>query len=310
MAGWKNNEAARVNRLASMTDNRPAEPSLSASSRTGQFQGRTALREACSIRLDRIERDPTQPRTEFDPDSLERLAASLKARGQLQPIRVRWEEAKGVYVIVLGERRWRAAQIAGMESVACVVISGSMTAEEILEDQLIENCLRQDLRPIEQARAYQSLMHRLELSQRALAEKLNISQGQVMQSLRLLDLPEAVRESIDAGVLAPTVGYQIAQIPDPEQQQAVAAEVVASGLTRAETVERVRQTVKTSRSPKSRGASKSRSARSRVFRLTTGKATLELKGKVSGTEVMLALAEELVSTLRAEIMSIGTQDAA
>src|SRR4051794_24207145 len=98
MAGWKNNEAARANRLASMTDTRSDETSTPASSRAEQFQGRTALRDACSIRLDRIEPDPGQPRTEFDADSLERLAASLKSRGQLQPIRVRWEEEKGLYL--------------------------------------------------------------------------------------------------------------------------------------------------------------------------------------------------------------------
>jgi ParB family chromosome partitioning protein len=309
MARWKDNVAARANRLASMTDTRPEESSSSGSSRAGQFQGRTALRDACTIRLDRIAPDPSQPRTEFDADSLERLAASLKARGQLQPIRVRWDEAKGLYVIVLGERRWKAAQLAGLESVACVVVSGTMTTEEILEDQLIENCLRQDLRPIEQARAYRSLMQRLELSQRALAEKLNISQGQVMQSLRLLDLPEPIRESIDAGDLAPTVGYQIAQIPDPEQQQAIAAEVVASGLTRAETVERVRQATKSSRGAKGRGASRSRPPRPRTFRLTTGKVTLEPK-KAGGTQVMLTMAEELVNVLRAELGSTGAQDAA
>ncbi len=309
MAGWKKNETARANRLASMTDTRPEELSLSTSGRIGQFQGRTALRDACSIRVDRIEPDPHQPRTEFDADSLERLAASLKARGQLQPIRVRWEEASGLYVIVLGERRWRAAKLAGLESVACVVVSGTMSPEEILEDQLIENCLRQDLRPIEQARAYQSLMQRLDLSQRALADKLNISQGQVMQSLRLLELPEPVRQSIDAGELAPTVGYQIAQIPDPQQQRAVAAEVMASGLTHAEPVDRVRQMTRSQRGMKGRGASKSRSQRPRMFRLATGKATLEPK-KPAGARALLAMAEELVTLLRAEVEALEAEDAA
>jgi ParB family chromosome partitioning protein len=309
MAAWKKNEVARANRLASMTDTRPDETSSPALSRAGQFQGRTALREASLIRLDRIVPDPSQPRTEFDADSLERLAASLKARGQLQPIRVRWDESRCLYVIVVGERRWRAAQRAGLESVACVVVSGTMTPEEILEDQLIENCLRQDLRPIEQARAYQSLMQRLDLSQRALAEKLNVSQGQVMQSLRLLDLPEPVRHSIDAGVLAPTVGYQIAQIPDPVRQRAVAAEVMASGLTRAETIERVRRATKGARGAKGRRASKSRTPRPRVFRLSSGKATLQLKS-AGGAEAMLALAQELISVLRAELEATGAQEAA
>ena len=116
--------------------------------------------------------------------------SSLKQRGQLQPIRVRWDEADQHYVVVIGERRWRAAKLAGLESIACVVVPGTATPEEILEDQLVENCLREDLKPIEQARAYQSLMQRLGLSQRALAEKLTVSQGQIMQALKLLELPE------------------------------------------------------------------------------------------------------------------------
>ena len=183
--------------------------------RANQFQGRTQLREACLIRLDRIVADPNQPRGEFDADSLERLAGSLKQRGQLQPIRVRWDEADQHYVVVIGERRWRAAKLAGLESIACIVVPGTATPEEILEDQLVENCLREDLKPIEQARAYQSLMQRLGLSQRALAEKLDVSQGQIMQSLKLLELPEPIRESIDDGKIAPSIGYEIAKVDRP-----------------------------------------------------------------------------------------------
>jgi ParB family chromosome partitioning protein len=206
--------------------------------RANQFQGRTQLREACLIRLDRIVADPNQPRGEFDADALERLAGSLRQRGQLQPIRVRWDEANQQYVIVIGERRWRAAKLAGMESMACIVVPGTATPEEILEDQLVENCLREDLKPIEQARAYQSLIHRLGLSQRALAEKLDVSQGQIMQSLKLLELPEPIRESIDEGKIAPSIGYEIAKVTDPGQQLELAEEVARGRAGRAEIRER------------------------------------------------------------------------
>jgi ParB family transcriptional regulator, chromosome partitioning protein len=223
---FKASDEARRNRLASMTDARPAdEAAPPAPPRPGQFQGRTALREACLIRLDRIVADPNQPRAEFDADSLERLAKSLKDRGQLQPIRVRWNEADGVYVVVIGERRWRAARLAGMESIACVVVPDTATPEELLEDQLIENCVREDLKPVEQARAYRTLMDRLGLSQRALAEKLSVSQGQVMQALKLLELPSAVQGSIDAGEVPPSVGYEIAKIADPVRQVEMAGKV-------------------------------------------------------------------------------------
>jgi ParB family chromosome partitioning protein len=243
MSGFKANEEARRNRIASMTDSQPtAEPA--AAPRASQFQGRSQLREACLIRLDRIVPDPNQPRGEFDADSLDRLASSLRQRGQLQPIRVRWDEAGQHYVVVIGERRWRAARLAGLESIACIVVPGTATPEEILEDQLVENCLREDLKPIEQARAYQSLMQRLGLSQRALAEKLDISQGQIMQSLKLLELPSTVQESIDAGEVPPTIGYEIAKIPDPRRQIELAEKVARGEVGRADVRD---QTVKAPR---------------------------------------------------------------
>jgi ParB family chromosome partitioning protein len=230
---FKANDEARRNRLASMTDSQPTvEPPSPA--RPGQFQGRAQLREACLIRLDRIVPDPNQPRAEFDADSLDRLAKSLKERGQLQPIRVRWDEADQLYVVVIGERRWRAARLAGLESIACVVVPGTATPEEILEDQLVENCVREDLRPIEQARAYQTLMQRLGLSQRSLAEKLSVSQGQVMQALKLLELPPVVQESIDAGEVPPSIGYEIAKVPDPGRQVEIAEKVARGEVGRAE----------------------------------------------------------------------------
>jgi len=87
------------------------------------------------IRVDRLTRDPHQPRMEFNEEGLMRLAQSLKDRGQLQPIRVRWDEAEGCYVVVTWECRWRAAQLAGLEALACVVMTGPAAAEDLLEDQ-------------------------------------------------------------------------------------------------------------------------------------------------------------------------------
>ena len=233
MSNINTSEEARRNRLASMTDSQPAAgPAPPA--RPGQFQGRTQLREACLIRLDRIGPDPDQPRSEFDADSLERLASSLKQRGQLQPIRVRWDEPAQNYIVVIGERRWRAAKLAGLESIACIVVPGNATPEEILEDQLVENCVREDLKPIEQARAYQSLMRRLGLSQRALAEKLDISQGQVMQALKLLELPAAVQDSIDAGEVPATIGYELGKVADPAEQIELARKVARGEVGRNE----------------------------------------------------------------------------
>jgi ParB family chromosome partitioning protein len=271
MASFKTNEAARLNRLASMTDTRPqpdaSAPGPAAPSRANQYQGRVQLRDACLIRIDRIEADPNQPRSEFDAESLERLAASLKQRGQLQPIRVRWNEANSRYSVVVGERRWRAAALAGLESLACVVVPGDATPEEILEDQLVENCLRVDLRPIEQARAYQSLIERLGLSQRALAEKLNVSQGQVMQALKLLALPEPIKVAIDEGKIAPTIGYELSKVEDQAVQTELARDAAAGLLKRDEV--------------------KQRTARARPRRPAQGREASSSKGRARGRAARL-----------------------
>jgi ParB family transcriptional regulator, chromosome partitioning protein len=230
---FKSNDEARRNRLASMTDSRPADEAPPAP-RANQFLGRTQLREACLIRLDRIVADPDQPRAEFDADSLERLAGSVKQRGVLQAIRVRWDEGDQVYMVVVGERRWRAARLAGLESIPCVVVPGTATPEEILEDQLVENCLREDLKPIERAKGFRTLMQRLGLSQRGLAEKLDVSQGQVMQALALLELPPVVQESIDAGDVPSTLGYEITKVPDRAKQVELAEKIARGEVGRAE----------------------------------------------------------------------------
>jgi ParB family chromosome partitioning protein len=244
MASFKLNDDARRNRAASMTDSRPDVDISPAPGRPGQFQGRTQLRDACLIRVDRIQSDPDQPRAEFDAESLARLAASLKSRGQLQPIRVRWEESRGVYVVVVGERRWRAAKLAGLESIACVVVPGTATPEDILEDQLVENCLRDDLRPIEQARAYQSLMARGGLTTRELAERLQISIGQISMAVALLELPEPVKALVDRGDIAPTIAYELSKVDDPQRQVDLAAQAergeIGRDQIREQTVRRPR----------------------------------------------------------------------
>ena len=110
------------------------------------------------IPLDLIEPDPGQPRKEFDSESLAKLADSLRKRGQIQPVMVCWSDSQAAYVILTGERRWRAARQAGMEKLACIVRDQPMSEGELRAVQLIENCLREDLKPLEQAHAYRDLM--------------------------------------------------------------------------------------------------------------------------------------------------------
>src|SRR3954470_1641649 len=156
-----------------------------------RLRGVANLKRAFLIPVDRIVADPDQPRREFDPESLRDLAESLKNRGQLQPVRVRWDEPSGNWVLISGERRWRAATLAGLPSLQAVEAKGAMLPDQILEDQLVENCLREDLKPIEQARAFKTLMDVRHWSHRQLAEQIHIAPSAVSQALALLRLPDA-----------------------------------------------------------------------------------------------------------------------
>ena len=108
--------------------------------------------------------------------------------------------------------------MAGLATLSCMVIEGQPSPEELLEDQLIENCIRVDLKPIEQARAFDRLMKARGLSQRDLAERLNVSPASVARAVRLLDLPEEIQESVNEGRLPAASGYQIAQVEDAQAQ--------------------------------------------------------------------------------------------
>jgi ParB family chromosome partitioning protein len=198
------------------------------------------------IPVEKIDRDPDQPRTEFDEDDLSRLAESLRIRGQLQPIRVRWDEGRGAYIVLAGERRWRAARMAGLDKLACVIHEGDLSGEEKLAMQLVENALRADLKPVEQARAYRRLMDARSYSTRDLAAELHIAQTSVVRALALLELPADVQARVEGGELASTVAAELARLPDAEAQAEVAQAVVSEKLTRSEVAELV-QAVKARR---------------------------------------------------------------
>jgi ParB family chromosome partitioning protein len=204
-------------------------------------QGVTKFNDTAVIEVARIIRDPKQPREEFDQASLEQLAASMKSRGQLQPVRVRWDEAQGLYVMIAGERRLRAAQLAGLATIRAEIHQGEPSPGERLVIQLIENCLREDLSGIEQARAFRALMDENGWSMTQLAKELSITQPAITQALKLLDLPEPVRAQVEQGKLAPATAYEVSKLEDPEEQVAVAARAVAEGKSRTQVRDEVRQ---------------------------------------------------------------------
>jgi ParB family chromosome partitioning protein len=206
-----------------------------------KHDGVKALREARTIRVENLARDPSQPRQQFDAESLDRLARSLAARGQLQPIRVRWCQEQGKYLIVAGERRWRAAMLAGLESLQAVVVERQLSPSEILQEQLVENCLREDLQPIEQAQAFRALMDANGWSARRVAEELSLANSTVIKALSLLDLAPAVQERVEAGEISPAAAYEVSKLEDPGQQVEVADRVVSERLTRDQVAEAVRE---------------------------------------------------------------------
>jgi ParB family chromosome partitioning protein len=194
-------------------------------------QGVTRSRNAVEIPIDKIQADPDQPREEFEPEAMERLADSLRSKGQLQPIRVRWDEARGSYIIILGERRWRAASQAGLKTLTCVVHQEPVESGELLALQLIENAVREDLKPIEQAKAYRKLQELYGWSGNQLAKELAVPQPAIVQALALLKLPDGVQTKVEAGELAPRTAYEISKLEDASEQVALADRAVTQKLT-------------------------------------------------------------------------------
>lgn len=161
--------------------------------------GVTPLQGARTIEVSRIVADPSQPRKDFNEEELDHLAGSLRDAGQREPIRVRWDAKQDRYVIVSGERRWRAAQRAGLTTLLAIIDGEEMTDDRILEMQMIENCLRADLSAVEAGRAYRTLMTAWACSQKELAARLHVSESKVTRSLQSLDLPPEVQREIVKG---------------------------------------------------------------------------------------------------------------
>ena len=198
----------------------------------GRYRGIERLKGASEVPVDRLTRDPSQPREIFNEASLQELVESIESLGVLQPVRVRWDEELGMYVIIAGERRYRAAKMAGLKAVPCVVQEGELTESHRLIEQLAENIIRADLQPIEQAKAFRRLIDLNGWSARQLARELHIADANVVRALALLELPEAVQMEVEAGRLAPSVAYEVSRLETSEEQSALAEKVVAEKLTR------------------------------------------------------------------------------
>ena len=176
-----------------------------------------------TLPLREIEPDPGQPRKTFDDETLAELSASIAEHGLLQPIAVR-PKPSGGYLIVAGERRWRASRMAGLTEVPVIV--KDVTDEQAMELALVENLQREDLDPVEEAAGIRELMARCDLTQEQAARKLGKSRSALANSLRLLSLPETVLELLKSGFI--TIGHAkvVLGLPTPELQEE-AAQMIA-----------------------------------------------------------------------------------
>ena len=180
--------------------------------------------------LDKVDRDPDQPRQEFAAEPLQGLAASLKEVGQLTPIRVRFDGER--FIVIDGERRSRAAKLAGFATIAAIVEDKAMCPGEIVHRQLIANCQREDLRSMEKAHAIQRLMDETGWNATEVAQRLGFSKATVSRLMSLLELPEPIRDRVDSGEIPLSAANSLARVTDGEQQAALASQVVAGSLTR------------------------------------------------------------------------------
>ncbi len=180
-----------------------------------------------TLRLTDIEPNKDQPRKQFDEDALSELSQSIAQHGVLQPLLVR-PMTDGSYQLVAGERRWRAARMAGLVQVPVVI--REMTEQEAAELALIENLQRQDLNPMEEAVGYQTLMNTYGLTQEETARVVNKSRPAVANALRLLSLPASVTELVASGKLSAGHARTVLAFPSAQQEE-VAKQAVLTGLS-------------------------------------------------------------------------------
>ena len=198
------------------------------------------------VKLSKVEPNREQPRKNFDEDSLQELAESLKQFGMLQPILV--QNRGDYYEIIAGERRWRAAKIAGLKEVPVIV--RELTDQEIVEISLIENIQREDLNPIEEAQAFKRLLTEFHLKQDEVAEKVSKSRTAVTNSMRLLKLCDEVQKMVVDDMISTGHARALISIEDPEEQYLIAQKIFDEKLSVREVEKLVKDLHKPPKPPK------------------------------------------------------------
>src|SRR5437764_11129080 len=180
------------------------------------------------IAIGAITPNPRQPRQNFDEDALEELASSIREVGLLQPVVVR-KVMPGHFELIMGERCWRACQLAGLEHVPAIV--RGTPDDDMLREALMENLHRQELNPLEEAAAYQQLLDDFGATHDELARKVGRSRPHISNTIRLLQLPPPVQRRVAAGVLSAGHARALLALDDPAEQDRLAHRIVAEGLS-------------------------------------------------------------------------------
>ena len=207
-------------------------------SRSSKSKKKAEPEKELTLPIDKIEPNPDQPRNQFDEDTLQELSDSIKQYGMLQPILVTPKD--DFYEIIAGERRWRAAKLAGVKEVPVVIKDYS--SQEVMEIALIENIQREDLNPIEEAKAYQRLIKDYRLKQDEVAEKVSKSRAAITNSLRLLKLDERVQDMVMEGKISSGHARTIISIEDKDKQYMIAQKIFDEKLSVRE-VEKLMKTL-------------------------------------------------------------------
>src|SRR5215216_3437501 len=194
---------------------------------------------ALDIDIDALSPNPYQPRVEMDAEALETLAASIRVHGVIQPLVVTRGPERGRFVLIAGERRWRAARLAGLGAVPAVIKEAVPRA--MLELALVENVVRADLAPLEEAAAYRQLIDDFGLTQAAVAERVGRSRASVTNTLRLLALPDRVQRSLAEGEITEGHARALLGLPTAAKQVSALERIVTRGLSVRQTEDLVRR---------------------------------------------------------------------
>jgi ParB family transcriptional regulator, chromosome partitioning protein len=218
--------------LGALIPTAPAAPGVTAGDAyrhpDGGYQADAAGAYFEEVPVGAIVPNPRQPRQAFDEDALEELSASIRVVGLLQPIVVR-KAAAGRYEIVMGERRWRACQLAELAVIPAIV--RETADDDLLRDALIENLHREQLNPLEEAAAYQQLLDDFSATHDELARRVGRSRPHISNTIRLLNLPPAVQKRVAAGVLSAGHARALLSVADAQAQDQLAHRIVAEGLS-------------------------------------------------------------------------------